>query len=145
MDCDLFDKLGHPGGEILTTAHWRVLVRRKQVTLGALILASRRHVLSLGELRPDEAAELPEVCRAIEAMLRQAFAPDKLNYLALMMVDPHLHFHVLPRYAARRECGGIEFEDVAWGGPPRLDVACPEESVVEQIAAQLRQASGRPA
>ena len=141
MCCDLIEKLGHPGGVILTTEHWRVVVRKKQVTLGALILASQRHVLSLGELRPEEAAELPAVCRVIEAALQGTFQPDKLNYLALMMVDPHLHFHVLPRYAAPRHFAEVAFTDSAWGGPPRLDAPCPETGTVNQIAAALQQAA----
>lgn len=143
MCCDLIDKLGHPGGELLTTEHWRVVVRKKQVTLGSLILASKRHALSLGALSPAEAAELPAVCRTLEATLQQVFQPDKLNYLALMMVDPHLHFHVLPRYAGSRQFAGSEFADLAWGGPPRLDVACPEPAVVTSITAALQDAARR--
>ena len=41
----------------------------------------------------------------------------------LMMVDPNVHFHVIPRYSEPRSWGGIEFPDAGWPGPPRLDSA----------------------
>lgn len=138
--CDIREKFGHPAGEVLATDHWLVVVRPKQVTLGALVLVSRRHVLGLGDLRPDEAADLPLAAAALERRLAAAFGHDKINYLALMMLDPHLHFHVLPRYAAPRRFAGHEFVDTAWGGPPRLDVACPGPEVVEAVVATLRRA-----
>jgi diadenosine tetraphosphate (Ap4A) HIT family hydrolase len=38
----------------------------------------------------------------------------------LMMVDPNVHFHVIPRYSEPRRWGGIEFPDAGWPGPPQL-------------------------
>ena len=39
----------------------------------------------------------------------------------LMMVDPNVHFHVIPRYAEPRSWNEIAFADAGWPGPPRLD------------------------
>jgi diadenosine tetraphosphate (Ap4A) HIT family hydrolase len=139
--CDIWTKFGHPAGEILRTEHWRVVIRRKQVTLGALVLISARHVEALPALTPAEAAELPTVTRALEIVLRAAFSPDRINYLALMMVDPHLHFHVLPRYETPRTLAGHTFTDTAWGGPPRLDVPGPGDDVVAAVQARLEAAA----
>ena len=41
----------------------------------------------------------------------------------LMMVDPHVHFHVIPRYSESRSWNGLDFPDAGWPGPPRLDAA----------------------
>lgn len=41
----------------------------------------------------------------------------------LMMVDPNVHFHVIPRYSTDRSWGGRNFADAGWPGPPRLDTA----------------------
>jgi len=41
----------------------------------------------------------------------------------LMMVDPHVHFHVLPRYAGARRFEGVDFDDRGWPGPPDLKAA----------------------
>jgi diadenosine tetraphosphate (Ap4A) HIT family hydrolase len=45
---------------------------------------------------------------------------DRINYLMLMMVDPDVHFHVIPRYCEPRTWGGTEFADAGWPGPPQL-------------------------
>lgn len=138
--CDIFDKFGAARGELFETDRWRVVVRPKQVTAGALVLIAKRHAIGLSDLAPQEAADLPIACARLEAGLRAAFRPDKINYLALMMVDPHLHFHVVPRYATERRVEGWSFRDQAWGGPPRLDVECPDAAVVASIVSTLRQA-----
>ncbi len=38
----------------------------------------------------------------------------------LMMVDPHVHFHVIPRYEGAREWHGREFVDIGWPKVPDL-------------------------
>ena len=38
----------------------------------------------------------------------------------LMMVDPDVHFHVLPRYDGTRSFAGRAFGDDAWPGPPDI-------------------------
>ena len=45
---------------------------------------------------------------------------EKINYLMLMMVDPNVHFHVIPRYEGGREWQGREFVDVGWPKVPDL-------------------------
>jgi diadenosine tetraphosphate (Ap4A) HIT family hydrolase len=37
-----------------------------------------------------------------------------------MMVDPDVHFHVLPRYAQVRHFAGQAFSDPAWPNAPDL-------------------------
>ena len=41
----------------------------------------------------------------------------------LMMVDPNVHFHVIPRYSELAQWNGIEFPDAGWPGPPQLGSA----------------------
>jgi diadenosine tetraphosphate (Ap4A) HIT family hydrolase len=50
----------------------------------------------------------------------------------LMMVDPNVHFHVIPRYSSAREWNGIEFPDADWPGPPLLGSAAQLDA--DQIA-----------
>ena len=42
------------------------------------------------------------------------------NYLMLMMVDPYVHFHVLPRYREPQEFRAVTFADKGWPGTPDL-------------------------
>ena len=113
-------KFGYPDSVIKSYAHWSVLLRPQQVTLGSLILGAHSQAESFGELSVETMAELPVVIRNIEQTLSSCFQYDKLNYLMLMMVDPHVHFHVLPRYSNHREFSTIKVEDINWPGPPDL-------------------------
>lgn len=114
-------KFGYPTLVVADYAHWVVLLRPQQVTLGALVVVCKEAVTSFGALSAAAGAELVAVAQDAERALGAAFAHDKINYLMLMMIDPDVHFHVLPRYAAARACAQQQFSDVAWPGPPRLD------------------------
>lgn len=113
-------KFGYPVSLLHDTEHWCVLLRPQQVTLGSLVLCAKSNVGTLGELGTDAFAELGQVTTRIEKALNSFRPYDKINYLALMMVDPHVHFHVLPRYGQAQEYGGVSFADVGWPGVPDL-------------------------
>lgn len=113
-------KFGYPDSLVADYAHWAVLLRPAQATLGALVLAARGPATAFSGLSDAAFAELAVAVRAAEAALRQAFSYEKINYLMLMMVDPHVHFHVLPRYSQPRLFGGATFLDPGWPGPPQL-------------------------
>ena len=116
-------KFGFPETLIREWDQWAVLLRPGQVTLGSLVLAARGEATAFSEL-PDAAfAELAAVVRAIEAALTNFGGYERLNYLMLMMVDPHVHFHVIPRFSAPREWNGTMFPDEGWPGPPLLKSA----------------------
>ena len=40
----------------------------------------------------------------------------------LMMLDPHVHFHVLPRYGSPREFAGSTWNDASWPTAPNSSV-----------------------
>jgi len=104
-----------------------------------MVLACKEDARALGELSARAWEELARVTRELEAAARAAFRFDRINYLALMMVDPHVHFHVLPRYAEARKLDGVVLDDAAWPKAPDITAAVdlgPEQ--VEEIAARLR-------
>ena len=135
---DTIRKFGHPGTLVRDYEHWVVLLRPKQPTLGSFILACKGEAKALPEIGAPAFAELKRVTAAIEATLRTLFRHDKINYLMLMMVDPDVHFHVVPRYAAEREFGGVRFVDTGWPKVPDLahEHALPE-AVFESLRAKL--------
>lgn len=114
------EKFGYPDGLVARSDHWLVLVRPVQPTLGSLVLVCTEPARRFGEIGAAAGADLAAVTDRIERALSECFAHDKLNYLMLMMVDPDVHFHVLPRYETARELGGARFEDASWPGPPDL-------------------------
>ncbi len=105
---------------IVQTDHWTWSLRPVQSTVGAGVLSLNRFSNSFADLRSEEAADLALIVPQIEGALQRWSQPDRMNYLMLMMVDAHLHFHVLPRYAKPRTLAGQEWVDSAWSGPPSL-------------------------
>ena len=126
-------KFGWPGTLVREFEHWAVLARPAQPTLGSLVLAAKSDATAFGDLPAEAHAELKTATAAIEAALRKGVDYAKLNYLMLMMVDPHVHFHVIPRYEGAREWNGREFVDVGWPRVPDLGHAVSLEG--EELAA----------
>lgn len=131
-------KFGHPRTLLAETAHWAVLVRPQQVTLGSLVLACREPATSFGQVSPAAFAGLQTVVAGVEAVLKDAVGYDKINYLMLMMVDPDVHFHIFPRYEGIRRFAGTDFPDAGWPGPPALGQAVePDAETLDRIVADL--------
>ncbi len=116
-------KFGHPATLITEYEHWVVLLRPAQPTLGALVLAAKSDATAFGDLPAEAHAELKVATSAIEAALGKAVGYAKINYLMLMMVDPHVHFHVLPRYDGERSGAGLTVADAGWPAQPDLGQA----------------------
>ncbi len=132
-------KFGYPGSLIREYRHWCVLLRHAQATLGALVMVCKDQAVALPDISSEAFAEMASVTRDIEATLC-AFRPyQKINYLMLMMVDPDVHFHVLPRYAQTQTFEGIEFPDAGWPAVPDLSQAVlVEDDLRDRLLAELR-------
>ena len=126
------EKFGHPATLVKEYQHWVVLLRPAQVTLGSLVLAAKSPAHAYGQLPASAFAEQAIVVGDIERVLSAFCGYERINYLMLMMVDPHVHFHVIPRYEGKREWNGQQFPDSGWPGPPDLKsavVLTPEQIV----------------
>lgn len=113
-------RFGYPDTVIREYENWLVLLREQQVSLGSLVLCAKSDATNFAALPAAAFAELGTVVGDIERALTAAFAYDKINYLMLMMVDPNVHFHVLPRYAEERSACGITVTDSGWPAAPNL-------------------------
>ena len=114
---------GYPRTLVAETDHWMVLVRPKQPTFGALILVCKEPVQAFSQVSPEGFADLQVAIAGIERLLKAKVGYAKINYLMLMMVDPHVHFHVLPRYDGERSGAGLTVADAGWPGQPDLGQA----------------------
>lgn len=113
-------KFGYPASLIADYENWYVLLRPEQVTLGALILIEKNGYENFSDISPESFAELAHATSDIERALRDHFCCEKINYLMLMMVDPEVHFHVIPRYADEKTFDGVKFADPGWPAIPNL-------------------------
>jgi len=132
------EKFGYPATLVREFDHWVVLLRPAQVTLGSLVLAAKSDATAYGALPREAFAELADIVAAIERSLAAFTSYERINYLMLMMVDPNVHFHVIPRYSEPRRWNGVEFPDAGWPGPPQLGAAIPlAPDQVAAMAAEL--------
>ncbi len=120
---DTMRKFGYPETLVREFDHWVVLLRPAQVTLGSLVLAARDEAIAFGALPPGAHAELARITAEVEATLLAEVGYQRINYLMLMMVDPHVHFHIIPRYEGSRSFEDVELADKGWPGPPDLKSA----------------------
>lgn len=111
-------KFNYPDSLVGEYDHWVVLLRPAQVTIGSLVLASREEAQRFPDLSREGFGELKKVTGDLEAALAEAFQYDRINYLMLMMVDKHVHYHVIPRYSAPVRVDGRDYADEHWPGPP---------------------------
>jgi diadenosine tetraphosphate (Ap4A) HIT family hydrolase len=109
--------------------------------LGSLVLVCREPVRAFADVSAQGFAEMRQLIGLIEATLREVVAYERINYLMLMMVDPDVHMHVIPRYQATRSFAGVEFADAGWPGPPVLDSAVSlDDATGVALLARLRDA-----
>src|SRR5947207_3561681 len=108
------ERFGFPATLLKEFEHWVVLLRPAQVTLGSLILAAKSDATAYSDLPRAAFNEQADAVAAIERALTQLVAYERINYLMLMMVDPNVHFHVIPRYAHLRTWNGVDFPDDGW-------------------------------
>ncbi|MDR1995487.1 HIT family protein [Azonexus sp.] len=107
-NCEL---CSHPGGAVLwQSAECRVVRVAEPHYPGFCRVVWNAHVREMGDLPPVQRRGLMEVVFAVEAVVRELFAPDKINLASLGNVVPHLHWHVIPRWVGDRH-----FPEPIWG------------------------------
>ena len=126
-------RFGYPDTLIADYRHWVVLLRPAQPTLGSLVLAAKGPFTAFSDLPSEAFAELARVTQDIEGRVCDAVQYTKINYLMLMMVDPNVHFHVIPRYEGERSAEGVTVRDAGWPKAPALNEAV--ELSPDQVAA----------
>ncbi|HZG10184.1 MAG TPA: HIT family protein [Allosphingosinicella sp.] len=132
-------RFGYPATLIAEYENWLVLLRPEQPTLGSLILAAKSDATAFSALPAEAFAELQAAIGDVEDVLTGAVDYEKINYLMLMMVDRHVHFHVIPRYEGERSACGVTVPDAGWPKAPALGEAVelsPDQ--VEALSGWLR-------
>ena len=59
----------------------------------------REHVREMSDLSREDRLLLNEAVYQVELAVREAMEPLKVNVASLGNVVPHLHWHIIPRYA----------------------------------------------
>ncbi len=132
MACDLCDAIG---GKLL----WQnelcrvVLVEDTDYPSFCRVILNR-HTREMTDLAHSERSQLMGVVFAVEFAARQVLNPDKINLASLGNMTPHVHWHVIPRFADDRH-----FPNPIWGEVKRATTPRPVdiERLQQAIVAAL--------
>jgi diadenosine tetraphosphate (Ap4A) HIT family hydrolase len=103
------------GGELVLRAELlRVVLVDEADYPGFARVIVNAHVEEMTDLDPAALARVMAAVYAVEDALRAVLAPDKINLASLGNVVPHLHWHVIPRFA-----DDAHFPQPIWGARQR--------------------------
>ena len=104
-----------------------LLLFRDQRFRGYCILRfSQRRVTSLESLSDEEYSSFLSDLRTASRAIRSALNPDHMNYELLGNTDPHLHWHIVPRYRSDPRWG-----QPIWEGWPRNEFNLNRQTISE--------------
>ncbi len=110
-------------GLLRQTPHAFAMLDAYPVSEGHCLIVPRRHVASWFDATADERAEMLDLLAQTRTYLQDLHAPDGYNIgindgVAAGQTVPHLHLHLIPRYAGDRPDprGGVR-----WVIPERAD------------------------
>lgn len=94
--------LGDGGRLLFRAARWRVVAvegSEGEAFPGFCRVVWNEHVRELTDLPPADRLEFMNAVFRVEAALRESLNPHKMNIASLGNLTPHLHWHVIPRFA----------------------------------------------
>lgn len=149
--CELCEFLKDPQHQILATKHWNIGTSNNQAYLGRAFMTLRRHKGSLSALSEEEWQDFRRIVGVLEKAYKQAFGAEPLNWGCFMNIafqtephNPHVHWHIFPRYKVAPVVAGITFSDKRFGYfyDDKAEHIVSDE-VVRVIVAQLKKAIGQ--
>ncbi len=84
--------------------HTIVMLNKYPYNNGHLMVAPRRHVASLEDLKPEEAIDLMAAIQRCCVLLKKVLSPQGFNIganlgkVAGAGIEDHIHFHIVPRW-----------------------------------------------
>ncbi len=135
---------------IWETEHWKVILHEDQRYLGRTIVSAKnRNRPNLPTLTDEEWLDFSHnVVAPFEASAKIAFGAELFNWSCLMNLayqntppDPHVHWHVQPRYRHPVEFEGGTYSDEAFGNHYVYgDQRVATRDVLDKIAERIRSA-----
>jgi diadenosine tetraphosphate (Ap4A) HIT family hydrolase len=124
MECEYFKKLRKfKYGELIAeTKFWLIILAPDQRNLGTLVIALKRDESNLSGLNDNEWSEFTILVRKLESALKNSFPVTMFNWGCLLNSaynvnppQPHVHWHLIPRYQKPFEFSGKLFKDPCFG------------------------------
>lgn len=125
-----------PGGAVLwQSAACRVVRVDDAHYPGFCRVIWQAHVREMTDLPPVRREYLMAIVFGVESVVRELFAPDKINLASFGNMTPHLHWHIIPRWRDDRH-----FPEPVWGSVQRESLAARPAVGNEQLQAALAHA-----
>ncbi len=129
MKCEICPIIANPApdefdAQLYEGAHWRATLRTDdQSLLGTSYITAKRHVESLSHLEQGEQIEFFAIHQTLEQAVKRAFGAQVVNTSCLMNLafrgegspEPHVHWHMKPRYAEPVVFNGSTYLDPMFG------------------------------
>jgi len=112
MSCDLCISTGE--NLLWAGEHARVILVNDASYPGFCRVIWNEHVKEMTDLTPQMRSELMQTVFAVESAVREIMQPEKINLASLGNMTPHLHWHVIPRFADDNH-----FPNSIWSAPLR--------------------------
>ncbi|MFN3566175.1 MAG: HIT family protein [Burkholderiaceae bacterium] len=138
-DCPLCREEG--GTLVLRNESLRVVLVDDADYPGFARVIVNAHVKEMTDLDPAALARVMAAVYAVEDALRAVLAPDKVNLASLGNVVPHLHWHVIPRFA-----DDAHFPQPIWGArqrDPDSTALAARRALLPKLAEEIRARIGQ--
>lgn len=89
-----------PDQRIIELTQTMVSLNRDQFFKGYCFVFAKDHVTELFHLDEVLRNQVMAEVNAVAQVLYNLFAPDKINYELLGNMAPHMHWHIVPRFAS---------------------------------------------
>lgn len=132
-------------GVVFANDLWTLVLNNNQATLGRVFFALNRHETDIAALTEGELTSLWAFLRETKGAITALFAPDHFNYMFLMNLTPHAHFHIFPRYAHAREFAGQTWADARFGDHyDPAEARAVDDATMDALTAALRHEISHP-
>ena len=99
------------------------------------------HVKEMSDLAPPDRMLVNDAVWHVELALREVMAPGKVNVASLGNMTPHLHWHVIPRYA-----DDAHFPNPVWTAAVRAtdeSILAARRALLPKLAADIVRRMGK--
>lgn len=131
LDCPLCSTVG---GELIWQNDFARIIFVMENGYPIFRVVVQKHVAELTDLPIHERSQLMQLVCKVETALRSSLQPDKINLASLGNMVPHLHWHIIPRWADDQH-----FPAPIWAETTRQTSHTVDNTVLMQLKQQLAQ------
>lgn len=148
--CEVCPFVENPDSPIFESKFWVInLAAHDQYYPGRAYVTAKRHVGNLPDLTNEEWADLHAVMKRFEEAVKKGLGASMCNWTCLMNnayqtkpYNPHVHWHVRPRFDKPAVIMGEKFTDELFGhhykrGTHRVVPKVVEREIVSRIKSAL--------